>query len=121
MSTTRWPCDFAFIITPPVEIASSSGCAWTRSRVAIYFSNASASCWIPPWPGPGMVRSATARQQPLDRFGRGDDHELGGGLAHRLIEIIDYVNLHPGVLSVPARLGSVALDDEQVVAVPLHV
>ena len=24
-STTRWPCAFAFIITPPVEIASSSG------------------------------------------------------------------------------------------------
>ena len=60
-------------------------------------------------------------QQLFELFGRGDDHELGRGRTHRCIQVADDVDLHPRVLGVPTGFRPVALDDQAVVAVGLHV
>src|SRR5258708_1949123 len=84
-----------------------------------YLSNRSASCLIPPWPGPGIVRSAAAITS------RCDPSTATPRPAHAIID----ASFRPSptappaacVLSVPVSFGAIRCDDEQVVTVCLDV
>src|SRR6202521_1445453 len=114
MSTTRWPCALAFIIPPPVEMASSSGCAWTRSSVPISLTENHLGQLFDstvPRAGDGVVRGG----DHLGRRSLDGDTQSGPADHGRVVAAVaDRHNLLPRDAKTPAqefeRGGLVALD-----------